>query len=63
MVLGSDGLWDFLSCQSVVETMRQQLDPSSLPLFLRLFTLQARAAWEDNESGYVDDITCMLVLL
>ncbi len=62
LLICSDGVWEFLSSQQVIDTIN--LDPSiTLQTKIEALAKKAYDLWIDNEKEVSDDITCMLINL
>eukprot|EP00735_Rhodelphis_limneticus_P006894 TRINITY_DN19362_c0_g1::TRINITY_DN19362_c0_g1_i1::g.7883::m.7883 TRINITY_DN19362_c0_g1::TRINITY_DN19362_c0_g1_i1::g.7883 ORF type:complete len:380 (-),score=67.25,sp/Q7XJ53/P2C35_ARATH/36.67/2e-49,PP2C/PF00481.16/5e-49,SpoIIE/PF07228.7/0.69,SpoIIE/PF07228.7/0.0035 TRINITY_DN19362_c0_g1_i1:51-1190(-) len=57
MVLASDGVWEFISCDEVCEYVRQFTDPEEA---CRAIIEESQARWREEED-VVDDITAIVV--
>ena len=58
LVLASDGVWEHMSNQQVVDVARQHKDPRSAS---DAIVQEARKQWQKKGQGYVDDITALVV--
>jgi len=58
LVLASDGVWEYLSNQQVVDIARQHRDPRQAS---EAVVQEARRQWQQKGQGYVDDITAVIV--
>jgi hypothetical protein len=61
LVLGSDGVWDFVSPEDVEAHLRVR--GAAEPLAVRVDTLcdLAQERWIEKQRHYVDDITCVAI--
>ena len=58
VVLASDGVWEHLSNQDVVDIARKHDDPKQAS---DAVVQEARKLWQLKGQGYVDDITAMVI--
>merc|ERR1711907_795107 len=58
LVLASDGVWEHLTNQQVVDIARQHKDPRQAS---DAVVQEARKQWQVKGQGYVDDITALVV--
>jgi len=64
VVLASDGLWEFLSSQTVVEVVGGFLERGEPAISAARFLIaMAALAWKTEEEDYRDDITAVVVYL
>ena len=61
LVLGSDGLWEVLSDEEVVETVRKHWELGYAKAACNALLAEARRRWQG--SAHVDDITAVVVFL
>ena len=60
IIIGSDGVWDFISSEEAVMLVASCNSPEEAT---RLLVDTAHARWMVEEEGVVDDITCIVVAL
>jgi len=58
VVLASDGVWEYLNNQQVVDIARQHRDPRQAS---DAVVEEARRQWQQKGQGYVDDITALVM--
>lgn len=58
LVLASDGVWEHMSNQQVVDIAKQHRDPRQAS---DAIVQEARKQWQKKGQGYVDDITALVV--
>lgn len=58
VVLGSDGVWEHLSNQQVIDIAKQHRDPRQAS---DAIVQEARKQWQKKGQGYVDDITALVM--
>jgi len=58
LVLASDGVWEHMSNQQVVDIAKQHKDPQ---IASDAIVQEARKQWQKKGQGYVDDITALVV--
>lgn len=65
LLLGSDGIWEFITSQGACETVHQVMSRSNEGADKAVRTLieKASVAWKINEGDYRDDITGIVVVL
>ena len=61
LVLGSDGVWDHMSNEAVVELASKHVNNLQQGAFA--VTTAARQRWLEEGEGYIDDITAVIVRL
>ena len=60
VVLASDGVWEHMSNQDVVEIANKHKDPRAAS---DAIVAESRRQWQQKGQGYVDDITALVVRL
>jgi len=60
-VLGSDGLFEFISPAEVVSTLQQRLYTHGAAVCAEALVEEARKRWIRTEKDYCDDISCLLI--
>ena len=59
LVLASDGVWEYMSNQEVVDVAKQHIkDPVKAA---DAVVAEARRQWQTKGQGYIDDITALVV--
>lgn len=62
IVVASDGVWEFLSSQAVVQTV-SAFNKHSVQAAAEAVVKQAQDAWEKQSPWAIDDITCIIAWL
>jgi len=62
-IAASDGLWEFMDSQFVVEAVAMEIETDGLELMLKKLHAHSREQWKLNDGGRWDDITSVLVRL
>merc|ERR1712038_478026 len=64
LIMASDGLWEFLSTEEVASMVQGFLSEGlTLQATAEQLMRCSRKKWRENEGGYCDDITVLLVSL
>lgn len=63
LVLGSDGVWEFLETDFVVDIVAQTLQQAGAVHSVERLRAEARKAWHENQGDNLDDITALVVRL
>ncbi|KAF4679430.1 hypothetical protein FOZ60_015065 [Perkinsus olseni] len=61
-VLASDGVWDFMPNEEVIQMVAKYYNQESCRKAVRAVVKEASERWQSNEE-VVDDITCVVVFL
>lgn len=62
IVLGSDGLWEFITNQEVVNIVWPHYELNNAETAADALVKEAHRRWKQEEAG-VDDITCIVIFL
>lgn len=60
LVLASDGVWEHMSNQQVIDVAKRHRDPKQAS---DAVVAEARKKWQQNGCGYIDDITAVVMKL
>lgn len=63
LVLGTDGVWEFLDTEFVVTTVAEALREAGAPQAVDRVRAEAKKAWTRIEGDHLDDITALVVRL
>jgi len=63
LVLGSDGVWEFLQTEFVVATVAETLREAGASHSVERIRTEAKKAWNRREGDHLDDITALVVRL
>eukprot|EP00656_Telonema_subtile_P006410 TRINITY_DN12960_c0_g1_i3.p1 TRINITY_DN12960_c0_g1~~TRINITY_DN12960_c0_g1_i3.p1 ORF type:complete len:392 (+),score=98.72 TRINITY_DN12960_c0_g1_i3:493-1668(+) len=58
LVLASDGVWEHMSNQQVIDVAKKHKDPRQAS---DAVVAEARRKWQQNGAGYIDDITAVVM--
>lgn len=56
LILGSDGLWEFIDNEEAVRIVDEYLD-EGVPVATRALIQEAAQRWQDEEGDYRDDVS------
>ena len=62
IVIASDGVWEFMSNQEVVNIVSTELTQNDLQTAARVLVEKSREKWNINDKA-IDDITCIIIKL
>jgi len=60
-VLGSDGLFEFISPAEVAAALQQHLDSKGAAACAEALVAEAQRCWKQVEGDYCDDVTCLVL--
>merc|ERR1712039_125735 len=62
-LLASDGVWEFLESKYVIETLAKNMKLYGHSKTVERLVKESKKRWHEEEGGYCDDITSVLVQL